>query len=34
VQAAVQNSGFRFPIELIAINLAPADVRKEGAVWV
>ena len=28
--AALRNSGFQFPIERITINLAPADVRKEG----
>ncbi|NOY57403.1 MAG: YifB family Mg chelatase-like AAA ATPase [Calditrichaeota bacterium] len=33
VQAAVKNSGFRFPVKLITINLAPADVRKEGAAF-
>jgi len=31
VQAAIKNSGFRFPIKRITVNLAPADVRKEGA---
>jgi magnesium chelatase family protein len=30
VRAAIRNSGFRFPPENITINLAPADVRKEG----
>ncbi|MDZ7315478.1 MAG: YifB family Mg chelatase-like AAA ATPase [candidate division KSB1 bacterium] len=33
VQAAVKNSGFRFPIKKITINLAPADIRKEGAAF-
>ncbi|MCE5236951.1 YifB family Mg chelatase-like AAA ATPase [bacterium] len=28
--AAIRNSGFEFPLERITINLAPADVRKEG----
>ena len=28
--AALRNSGFQFPMERITINLAPADVRKEG----
>ncbi|MBU0606565.1 MAG: YifB family Mg chelatase-like AAA ATPase, partial [Armatimonadetes bacterium] len=28
--AAIRNSGFQFPGERITINLAPADVRKEG----
>lgn len=31
VQAAIKNSGFRFPVKRIIVNLAPADVRKEGA---
>ncbi len=30
VRAALKNSGFRFPGSRITINLAPADVRKEG----
>ncbi|MBI4643771.1 MAG: YifB family Mg chelatase-like AAA ATPase [Deltaproteobacteria bacterium] len=30
VQAALRNSGYRFPGTRITINLAPADVRKEG----
>ncbi len=33
VQAAVKNSGFRFPTKKITINLAPADIRKEGAAF-
>ncbi len=33
VQAAVKNSGFRFPIKKITINLAPADIKKEGAAF-
>ena len=31
VSAAIQNSGFRFPNQKITINLAPADIRKEGS---
>ena len=31
VRAAIKNCGFSFPMERITINLAPADVRKEGA---
>lgn len=31
VASAIRNSGLRFPMERITINLAPADVRKEGA---
>jgi magnesium chelatase family protein len=31
VRSAIRNSGFDFPAHRITINLAPADVRKEGA---
>ena len=30
VRAALKNSGFRYPNEKITINLAPADIKKEG----
>ena len=30
VKAALKNSGFAFPVRKIIINLAPADLRKEG----
>ena len=30
VRAAIKNSGFDFPADKITINLAPADIRKEG----
>ena len=30
VIAAVRNSGFDFPVRKITVNLAPADVKKEG----
>ncbi|HOM72389.1 MAG TPA: magnesium chelatase domain-containing protein, partial [Armatimonadota bacterium] len=30
VRSAVKNSGLEFPMKRITINLAPADVRKEG----
>ncbi|MBN1466908.1 YifB family Mg chelatase-like AAA ATPase [candidate division KSB1 bacterium] len=33
VQAAVKNSGFRFPVKRITVNLAPADIKKEGAAF-
>ncbi|MCH8153590.1 MAG: YifB family Mg chelatase-like AAA ATPase [Planctomycetes bacterium] len=33
VRTAVLNSGFRFPQSRVTINLAPADVRKEGPVY-
>src|SRR5438105_4803069 len=31
VASAVRNSGFDFPIRKVTVNLAPADIRKEGA---
>jgi magnesium chelatase family protein len=31
VSAAIKNSGFKFPIQKITVNLAPADIRKEGS---
>ncbi|MCL2191182.1 MAG: YifB family Mg chelatase-like AAA ATPase [Treponema sp.] len=31
VRAAFRNSGFKFPLDRILINLAPAGMRKEGA---
>ena len=33
VLAAIKNSGFHFPINRFIVNLAPADVRKEGAAF-
>jgi magnesium chelatase family protein len=30
VRSAIRNSGFEFPLRRITVNLAPADVRKEG----
>jgi magnesium chelatase family protein len=30
VRSAIRNSGFRFPSKRITVNLAPADLRKEG----
>ena len=30
VRTAMKNSGFRFPTATITINLAPADIKKEG----
>ncbi len=33
VRAAIKNGGFDFPNERITVNLAPADVRKEGAAF-
>ena len=31
IQAAIENSGFMFPDSAIVINLAPADIKKEGS---
>jgi magnesium chelatase family protein len=31
VQTAIRNSGYQFPWKKITINLAPADIRKEGS---
>jgi len=31
VTAAIRNSGFYFPLKHITVNLAPADIRKEGS---
>ncbi len=33
VRAAIKNGGFEFPNDRIVINLAPADVRKEGSAF-
>lgn len=33
VRAAIHNSGLEFPVSRITINLAPADIRKEGFVY-
>ncbi len=33
VRAALKNCGFDYPISRITINLAPADIRKEGSVY-
>lgn len=30
VRAAIKNSGFKFPLGRITVNLSPADIRKEG----
>jgi magnesium chelatase family protein len=31
VKAALKNSGYHFPSDRITVNLAPADVKKEGS---
>ncbi|MFN8457913.1 MAG: YifB family Mg chelatase-like AAA ATPase [Anaerolineae bacterium] len=33
VRAAIKNSGLPFPAERITVNLAPADIRKEGPAY-
>jgi magnesium chelatase family protein len=33
VRAAMKNCGFEFPVRRIVVNLAPADVKKEGPVY-
>lgn len=33
VRAALKNCGFKFPVSRITLNLAPADVRKEGPLY-
>ncbi len=33
VKAAIKNSGYDFPNKRITVNLAPADVKKEGAAY-
>lgn len=33
VRAAIKNSGFEFPVKRITVNLAPADIKKEGPMY-
>lgn len=33
VNSAIRNSGFNFPLGKLTINLAPADLRKEGSIF-
>jgi magnesium chelatase family protein len=33
VRAALKNTGFNFPLKQITINLAPADIKKEGSAF-
>ncbi|MCD6270136.1 MAG: hypothetical protein J7J71_08390, partial [Deltaproteobacteria bacterium] len=33
VKSAIKNSGYDFPARRITINLAPADIRKDGAAF-
>jgi magnesium chelatase family protein len=33
VKASIKNSGYRFPADRITVNLAPADIKKEGSAF-
>ena len=33
VRSAIKNTGFEFPMRRITVNLAPAEVRKEGSIY-
>ncbi len=33
VRAAIRNAGFEFPVDRITVNLAPADLRKDGTAF-
>ncbi|MBC8414273.1 ATP-binding protein, partial [bacterium] len=33
VRAALKNTGFNFPLKQVIINLAPADIKKEGSAF-
>ncbi|MCS7250165.1 MAG: YifB family Mg chelatase-like AAA ATPase [candidate division WOR-3 bacterium] len=33
IQAAIRNNGYPFPLRKITVNLAPADMKKEGAAF-
>ena len=33
VRSALKNSGYQYPVAAVVINLAPADVKKEGSVY-
>ena len=33
VRAAIHNCGLEFPVSRITVNLAPADIRKEGPMY-
>lgn len=33
VRSALKNCGFEFPVSRITVNLAPADIRKEGPIY-
>ena len=31
VESAIRNSGYAFPLDKVTVNLAPADLKKEGS---
>ena len=33
VKASIKNSGYKFPTDRITVNLAPADIKKEGSAF-
>lgn len=33
VRSAIKNGGFHYPTARITVNIAPADIKKEGAVY-
>lgn len=33
MRAAIKNSGLKFPVSRLTVNLAPADTRKNGTVY-
>ncbi len=33
ITAALQNTGYKFPLKKIIVNMAPADLRKEGSAY-
>ncbi len=33
VRSAIRNSGYEYPVKRITINLAPADIKKEGPIY-
>ena len=33
VRASIKNCGYTFPVSRITVNIAPADIKKEGAIY-
>jgi len=33
IQAALKNNGFKIPVKEVTVNMAPADIRKEGSAY-